>query len=164
MPFVFSDDMSEKAFMPSTVGELLRSIRESKGLTIDDLAEKSGLNRDHIGRLERGETTNPRRGTMKSIADALGVSLLDLEPSVGHRKEPRYEVFAQINPESRMTKEEKKFFNEWQDIQDLQKEDREVLKSMLKSLKKRDTHSYSGHSDKNFSSNHRDAKKKISNA
>lgn len=60
--------------MSSTLGERLRNIRESRELTIDQLAEMTGLAPGHIGRIERSNSTNPRFQTVEVLAKALGVS------------------------------------------------------------------------------------------
>lgn len=48
--------------------------REQLGWSRKDLAEKAGLGRDTIGKLERGERT-PRLDTAEKIAAPLGVSV-----------------------------------------------------------------------------------------
>lgn len=56
-------------------GEALRVIRQRTGLTITDLANRSGVDRTVITRIEKGE----RRGTPAqhtALAQALDVSLL----------------------------------------------------------------------------------------
>lgn len=60
--------------MSSTLGERLRNIRESRELTIDQLAEITGLAPGHIGRIERSNSTNPRFQTVEALAKALNVS------------------------------------------------------------------------------------------
>jgi transcriptional regulator with XRE-family HTH domain len=60
-------------------GERLRELRRSRFLTRDELAEKSGVARDHIGRLERGEIEGESRmRTIRSLAEALGVDPREL--------------------------------------------------------------------------------------
>lgn len=54
-------------------GEKLQKLRLGKFWSRDELAEKSGLHRDHIGRLERGEGGNSRPPTVRHLAEALGV-------------------------------------------------------------------------------------------
>ena len=58
-------------------GDLLRQYRNAAGLTQEDLAEHSGLSVDTISLLERGEHRRPHRYTMRSLADALGLSESD---------------------------------------------------------------------------------------
>ncbi len=59
-------------------GTKLKSARERRFLSREELAEKVGSHRDHIGRLERGEVANPRMATIRNLADALGMDPNDL--------------------------------------------------------------------------------------
>ena len=59
-------------------GAKLKSLREHRFLTREELAEKVGSHRDHVGRLERGEVANPRMRTIKKLAEALGVDPSEL--------------------------------------------------------------------------------------
>jgi transcriptional regulator with XRE-family HTH domain len=59
-------------------GAKLKSLREQQFLTREELAEKVGSHRDHIGRLERDEIDNPRMTTIRKLADALGVDPAEL--------------------------------------------------------------------------------------
>ena len=54
-------------------GAKLKSLRERRFLTREELAEKVGSHRDHIGRLERGEVANPHLTTIRKLAEALEV-------------------------------------------------------------------------------------------
>jgi transcriptional regulator with XRE-family HTH domain len=59
------------------VGERIRKIRKAKGFTQDQFAERTGLNRVHLYRLENGKQSMTLR-TLKLIADTLGVRIRDL--------------------------------------------------------------------------------------
>jgi transcriptional regulator with XRE-family HTH domain len=59
------------------VAERIKKIRKVKGLTQDQLAERAGLNRTHLYRLESGRQSMTLR-TLKTIADALGVRVREL--------------------------------------------------------------------------------------
>jgi transcriptional regulator with XRE-family HTH domain len=54
-------------------GAKLKNLRERRFLRREELAEKVGSHRDHIGRLERGEVESPRMTTIRKLAEALGV-------------------------------------------------------------------------------------------
>ena len=54
-------------------GEKLQKLRLERFWSRDELAEKSGIHRDHIGRLERGEGGSSRPPTVRRLAEALGV-------------------------------------------------------------------------------------------
>ena len=61
--------------MRATVfGARLRSLREEAGLTQEELAARAGLTAHAIGVLERGERKRPYPNTVRSLADALGLS------------------------------------------------------------------------------------------
>jgi transcriptional regulator with XRE-family HTH domain len=59
------------------VGMKIKALRSRKGMTQDELAERAGLNRTHLYRLENGKQSITLR-TMKIIADALCVRVRDL--------------------------------------------------------------------------------------
>ena len=52
----------------------LRRLREAAGLTQEELADRAGLSRKAISVLERGERKRPYPHTVRSLADALGLS------------------------------------------------------------------------------------------
>ncbi|MFE6891974.1 ATP-binding protein [Streptomyces sp. NPDC057694] len=54
-------------------GELLRRMRQDASLTIEELAESSGLSVRGIGDLERGRRTVPQRSTIAALALGLGL-------------------------------------------------------------------------------------------
>ena len=55
-------------------GAHLRQLRETAGLTQEELASRSGLSAKAISRLERGERKRPYPHTIRSLADALELS------------------------------------------------------------------------------------------
>ena len=59
-------------------GEKLQQLRLERFLSRDEVAEKSGIHRDHIGRLERGEGGESRPPTVRKLAEALGVDPREL--------------------------------------------------------------------------------------
>jgi len=52
----------------------LRAVRQGSGLTLQQVAHKTGLTPSAISQIERG-LSNPSVGSLKSIADALGTTL-----------------------------------------------------------------------------------------
>ena len=59
-------------------GAKLKSVRERRFLSREELAEKVGSHRDHIGRLERGDVAGSRISTVRKLAEALGVDPAEL--------------------------------------------------------------------------------------
>jgi transcriptional regulator with XRE-family HTH domain len=59
-------------------GAKLKSLRERRFISREELADKVGSHRDHIGRLERGEVANPRISTIRKLAEALEVDPAEL--------------------------------------------------------------------------------------
>ncbi len=60
------------------VGKRLRELRESKGLTQEELGKRAGLHRVHVTQWESGRYPDPRLETLRRLAKALGVSLGEL--------------------------------------------------------------------------------------
>src|ERR687893_1658938 len=63
---VFGEDVS--------FGARLRRLREAAGLTQEELAERAGLTRKAVSVLERGQRKRPYPHTVRSLADALGLT------------------------------------------------------------------------------------------
>jgi transcriptional regulator with XRE-family HTH domain len=55
----------------------LRRLRTKRGLSQQTLAEKSGLSREYVARLETGQH-NPSLATLQRLATALGVPVTRL--------------------------------------------------------------------------------------
>lgn len=55
------------------MGAKIKEIRENLGWTQEELAERSGVARVTISLIESGRTKNVMSGTIKAIANALGV-------------------------------------------------------------------------------------------
>jgi transcriptional regulator with XRE-family HTH domain len=67
-----ADDLSTEA-----LGARVRGFRRKRGLTLEALAERSGVSRAMISKLERGEK-NPTLVIATKVAKGLGVTLLQL--------------------------------------------------------------------------------------
>lgn len=61
-----------------TFGERLKLIRQTQGLTADDLAARSGLTQGYISKLEGGYHPYPRPNTVQKLAEVLNVSAAEL--------------------------------------------------------------------------------------
>lgn len=65
------------SFAIEKLGKVIRSKRESLGLSQESLAALSNLNRNYIGEAERGEV-NISFVTLEKIAGGLGIKLSEL--------------------------------------------------------------------------------------
>ena len=59
-----------------------RAIRQAKGLSVAEIAAKSGLSTAVISKIECGRSKRPAADTLNAIARALGVSESDYRASV----------------------------------------------------------------------------------
>ncbi len=69
------------------LGEKIRIIRNEKGLSLQELADKAGISLSYLSEIERG-TVYPALNTLKRLAAALGVStssIMGNEGTLGHR-------------------------------------------------------------------------------
>jgi transcriptional regulator with XRE-family HTH domain len=56
------------------LGRMLRKLRHTTGLTLEALAERSGVSVRTISDIERGRSLEPQSRTVRALADALGVT------------------------------------------------------------------------------------------
>ncbi len=77
--------MGQRVSEKGTVGALVRQAREEAGLTVDDLARRSGCGRANIYRIE-GDDVSPSVSTLERIARALHVGVRDLIPAGPSRR------------------------------------------------------------------------------
>lgn len=63
-----------------TIGERIRKLRGSKGMSQDELAGKVDISKGHLNRLEKGSPrhSNPTLSTIQKFARSLGVNIPDL--------------------------------------------------------------------------------------
>jgi transcriptional regulator with XRE-family HTH domain len=61
---------------PVTLGNRIQRVRQRLGLSVRDLAERAGVNKDTIVKLERGQTPSYR--TLVHVCDALEISVVQL--------------------------------------------------------------------------------------
>jgi transcriptional regulator with XRE-family HTH domain len=66
----------------------LAQARASKKMTLERLAQRSGLSVGAVSRIETGVIRNPRFLTKKALAEALGFRVVDLWPPEGKKVHP----------------------------------------------------------------------------
>jgi transcriptional regulator with XRE-family HTH domain len=69
------------------VGKHLRAVRRQRGLTVEQLAQRTGLSRPYLSNLER-DHNSPTVTTLNTILEALGVSLVQLFQEVEVSRTP----------------------------------------------------------------------------
>lgn len=62
---------------PPELGQTLQALRKGKSLTLDKLADASGISKSMLSQIERGQT-NPTFATLWSLTNALGVEIGDI--------------------------------------------------------------------------------------
>ncbi|NVJ92072.1 MAG: helix-turn-helix transcriptional regulator [Methylocystaceae bacterium] len=62
---------------PPELGQALQSLRKNKNLTLDKLAQSSGISKSMLSQIERGQT-NPTFATLWSLTNALGVEISEV--------------------------------------------------------------------------------------
>ncbi len=70
--------------------ENLKRIRKDKGLNQEQLAERSGISKGQLSKLETGEQSNPVLQTVVALSAALGVSIEELVFGEGGPNEMQY--------------------------------------------------------------------------
>lgn len=63
------------------VKDLIRSKRQEKGLTLRELSRRIGVSEATISRWETGKLNSMRHGSVKKLAEVLGLSPMDLLPT-----------------------------------------------------------------------------------
>lgn len=84
------------AVSPPNIGQLVRQTRKGLGLTLESLAERSGVSRSMLSAIERG-TVNPTFSIVWSLTQALGIDLASLEGGRQH-DEPIEHVHSYSTP------------------------------------------------------------------
>lgn len=100
------------------IGERIKELRKSKGLSMSELAEKAGVAKSYLSSIERSRQTNPSIQFLEKVGRVLGVSVNQLiegnnESSV---LDDDWLELVQTAMDSGITKEQfREFleFNEW---------------------------------------------------
>lgn len=62
-------------------GKRLRTLRNAKGYSLDDLAERTGISRAYLWKLEKKPGSNPSLDRLERLAEALDTSVGELAAS-----------------------------------------------------------------------------------
>jgi XRE family transcriptional regulator, regulator of sulfur utilization len=62
---------------PPAIGPILKSLRTSRKLTLEELAQRSNVSKSMLSQIERG-LTNPTIATLWNLTQALGTSIAEL--------------------------------------------------------------------------------------
>ena len=69
-----SSPEADQGDMPATVGRRVRRVREEKGLTVEDVSRRTGLDPDYLNQIETDEVSPPL-GALIRLAKALDMKL-----------------------------------------------------------------------------------------
>ena len=64
--------------MPKSFGSYLRGVRERRGMTLKQVADKSGVHISTVSRIERDAQDPALHGTLVPISKALGMGVVTL--------------------------------------------------------------------------------------
>jgi transcriptional regulator with XRE-family HTH domain len=79
--------MVDKTNLDQRIGARVRDLRAARGLSLEVLAERSGVSRSMISVIERGESS-PTAALLEKLASGLGVSLASLFDSPTPDRDP----------------------------------------------------------------------------
>lgn len=74
--------------MKQAFGDYMKQLRESKGLTINQLASAAGISGSQISRIENGLRGVPKPAMLRKIAEATGTAYEELMDQAGYLQEP----------------------------------------------------------------------------
>ena len=64
------------------MGQRITALRKLEGISQQELADRAGLTRQHIGRIEKGELVSVAYVTIQHIAEALGMTVDITDPAL----------------------------------------------------------------------------------
>ena len=64
------------------MGQRITALRKMEGISQQELADRAGLTRQHIGKIEKGELVNVANVTIAAIAEALGMTVDIVDPAL----------------------------------------------------------------------------------
>lgn len=98
------------------IGANLARLRLDRDLTQEELAEKAGLSRVTVGKAERGSIL-PRTGTLRALAEALGVRVADLVAVVQPLDNVRFRARATIHARGQILAEVSKWLAGYAEVE-----------------------------------------------
>jgi transcriptional regulator with XRE-family HTH domain len=69
--------MNKRTAIRTDLGKAIRELRESRGLTLDALADKAGMHTTYLSRIERAHSS-PTWEKVSSLAEALDLSVSEI--------------------------------------------------------------------------------------
>ena len=64
------------------MGQRITALRKLEGISQQELADRAGLTRQHIGRIEKGELVSVAYVTIRQVAEALGMTVDLIDPKL----------------------------------------------------------------------------------
>jgi len=86
------------------IGERIAYFRTSKGLTVNKLANLSGISQSYLRDIELGKNNNPTVEILVCLCQTLGISLkefFDTDSDISFKDEPIIEEIFQLTPAQR---------------------------------------------------------------
>lgn len=126
--------------MKQEFGHYMKLLRESQGLTINQLASAAGISGSQISRIENGLRGIPKPTTLRKIADATGASYEELMDHAGYLREHSFSE-EDVVPNWATSKDKRDFRKMLEDDGELMfdgipldKEDKQRIKDVLTGL------------------------------
>ena len=107
-----------------TIGEKIARLRRERNWTQRELADKAGITQNQVSRIEKGKS-RPRASTLETFAEALGVSIEDLESNP---------IFEEENPVAKMAQEDPEMASLFAQISLLSPKQKEAVRVTLRSM------------------------------
>lgn len=83
-------------------GQFIKSKREEHGLTLSEVAEKSGISHSHLSRVESGDRNPPKAPVLKKLARSLGITYPEIMIAAGYLNKEDYELIDMYQEEEKL--------------------------------------------------------------
>ena len=64
------------------IGQRITTLRKLEGISQQELADRAGISRQHVGRIEKGELVSVSFVTIQIIAEAIGMTVDIIDPGL----------------------------------------------------------------------------------